>query len=316
MRYDWCVCGALHKLTDAAGQSTLFEYDTQRRITKRTFANATFLQYFYDPARSLLTDVLDARGQKTNRTYTKDGRLAGLTYTNAAGQPLNPPTPGVTYVYDAYFPRLKQITDGTGTTNLDYHEVRSGAQPGTPGAGRLRSVKGPLTGTVDTITYTYDELGRQTGRTLNATAESITLDALERATTATNALGSFITGYVNATARPQTVTYPNGQTTTYSYYPNTAPAGTGNGDQRLQTLWHKDAAAATLSRHDYTYDPAGEITGWTQQAGAAPASAYGYEYDRASQLLAATRKDAATSAVQKQYTLPLRPRGQPHAGTD
>lgn len=163
-------------------------------------------------------------------------------------------------------------------------------------------MNGPLSGTVDKITYTYDELGRRTGRTLNTTAESITLDALVRATAATNALDSFVTGYVNATARPQTVTFPNNQTTTYTYYPNTAPAGTGNGDQRLQTIWHKDAAAATISKHDYSYDPAGEITGWTQQAGATPASAYGYEYDRASQLLAATKRDAATNAVQKQYT--------------
>ena len=54
---------------------------------------------------------------------------------------------------------------------------------------------------MDKLTCTYDELGRVTGRTLNTTAEGITLDALGRATTAANALGSFITGYVNASAR-------------------------------------------------------------------------------------------------------------------
>ena len=298
VQYDWCVCGALHKLIDAAGQTTEFEYDIQRRPTKRTFADGNLIKYFYDPAHSLLSAVLDAQGQKTHYIYTADDRIATITYTDALDQPLNPPTPGVSYVYGNNYPHLKEFTDGTGTTTLDYYNVHSG----TLGAGRLQAVNGPLTGKVDKITYTYDELGRVTGRTLNTTAESITLDVLGRVTAATNALGSFLTGYVNATARPQTVTFPNNQTTTYTYYPNTAPAGTGNGDQRLQTIWHQDAAAATLSKHDYSYNPGGEITDWTQQAGPAPATAYGYEYDRASQLLAATRKDPATNAVQKQYT--------------
>ena len=298
VRYDWCVCGALHKLTDAAGQATQFEYDIQRRMTKRTFADGTFVQYFYDVARNLRTEMLDGRGQKTHYTYTPDGRIASITYTDALDQPLDPPTPGVSYVYGNNYPHLKQFTDGTGTTKFDYYDVRSG----TLGAGRLQSVNGPLAGAADKVTYTYDELGRRTGRTLGGTAESATLDALGRAVAESNALGNFTTSYVNTTARPLTATYPNGQTSSYSYYPNTAPAGTGNGDQRLQTIWHRDAAAAMLSKDEYSYDPAGEITDWTQQAGALPATAYGYEYDRASQLLAATRKDVATNAVQKQYT--------------
>ena len=65
------------------------------------------------------------------------------------------------------------------------------------------SLSPPRVKDVDKVACTYDELGRVTGRTLNAPAESITLDALGRATAATNALGSFITGYVNATRAVQ-----------------------------------------------------------------------------------------------------------------
>src|SRR5437867_4312874 len=50
-----------------------------------------------------------------------------------------------------------------------------------------------------------------------------------------------------AKARPDTTTYPNGQTTTYSYFLN-------SGDQRLQTIHHQRADGLTISKFDYTYD--------------------------------------------------------------
>jgi hypothetical protein len=48
------------------------------------------------------------------------------------------------------------------------------------------------------------------------------------------------------------VTYPNSQTSTYTYLGNT-------GDRRLQTIHHKYPNAATLSKFDYTYDAVGNI---------------------------------------------------------
>ncbi|MCU0250713.1 MAG: hypothetical protein MUE61_10910 [Vicinamibacterales bacterium] len=59
-----------------------------------------------------------------------------------------------------------------------------------------------------------------------------------------------------------TVTYPNGQTSAYSYL----PAGQ---DHRLQTFHHRFPNATTLSRFDYTYDAVGNILTWQQQAGSA-----------------------------------------------
>jgi len=63
-------------------------------------------------------------------------------------------TPTVSVTYDAAYPRLATMTDGTGTTNYGYYPVTSGQL----GAGELSTVDGPLAN--DTITYTYDQLGR------------------------------------------------------------------------------------------------------------------------------------------------------------
>lgn len=297
-QYDWCVCGALHKLIDAKGNITKFDYDIQRRVVKKTFADNTAIQYFYDASRPLLKAKLDARAQQANYTYTLDDRVAGISYTNAQGQPLNPATPAVSYAYDPNYSRLSSMADGTGTTAFAYYPVQSG----TLGAGRLQSINGPLAGDVDKINYSYDELGRITGRTVSGAAESRTLDALGRRTSESNALGAFNISYVNATDRPMTVSYPNQQTTTYGYFPNTAPAGTGNGDQRLASIWHRNVAGITVSRHDYTYNAAAEITSWKQQVGTNAAVLDGFAHDRSGQLLGATRTDATGATVQKQFS--------------
>lgn len=119
---------------------------------------------------------------------------------------------------------------------------------------------GPLTD--DTITYTYDELGRVVSRAINGAANTTTrvYDALGRVTSETNTLGTFTYAYVGATGRLQLVTYPNGQTSSYAYYDNL-------NDQRLQTIHHRKPDTTTLSKFDYTYDVAGNILTWLFKGG-------------------------------------------------
>ena len=71
-------------------------------------------------------------------------------------------------------------------------------------------------------------------------AASQTYDALGRTTAETNVLGTFTCGYDGVTRRLASVTYPNGQTSTYAYLDNA-------GDHRLQTIHHKYPDGATLS---------------------------------------------------------------------
>ena len=80
-------------------------------------------------------------------------------------------------------------------------------------------------------------------------------------TNVSNALGSFGYDYVGATTRPLSVSYPNGQTTHYSYFNKL-------GDFRLQQITHQNPNTSVISAFTYAYNPVGEITNWIQQLGA------------------------------------------------
>src|SRR4051812_12151492 len=99
------------------------------------------------------------------------------------------------------------MIDGTGSTLYSYHPA------GQVGAGQLASVDGPLSN--DTISYTYDALGRATNRSVGGVAATWIFGPLGRMTSETNALGTFGYSYDGATPRLGRVSYPNGQTSTY-----------------------------------------------------------------------------------------------------
>jgi YD repeat-containing protein len=77
------------------------------------------------------------------------------------------------------------MSDGIGLTAYTFHPA------GQLGAGQVAGVDGPLTD--DTITYSYDELGRVTTRAINGAANTVTwaFDALGRVTSEGNVLGTF-----------------------------------------------------------------------------------------------------------------------------
>ena len=248
--YTWCTCGSLASITDPNGNVTAFDRDVEGRLKSKVFTDCTAITYEYEGTTSRLKSMTDALNQITNYSYFVDDTLQQVSYTNAQN-----PTPTVSYTYDPNYNRVASMADGTGTTHYIYNPVPS---PPTLGANQLYQVVGPLSN--DTITYTYDELGRALSQDINGTTASVTYDPLGRLNTTTNALGSFSRGYDGVTPRLQTLTYPNGQTANYSYYGNT-------GDRRLQTLQHLTSGSVNFSRHDYTYDPEGQIQSWTKTLG-------------------------------------------------
>ena len=238
-----------------------------------------------------LKTVTDPKDQVTTHTYATDDSLLTTVYTNATI-----PTPGVTYTYDPVYPRVSTMVDGIGTTTYAYKA------PGALGAGQVASVDGPLTN--DTITYTYDQLGRVTVRAINGAANTVTwvFDALGRVTNEANVLGTFGYTYDGTTSRLATVTYPNNQTSTYSYLPT-------NQDHRLQTIHHKYPNATTLSKFDYTYDAVGNILTWRQQADTTAVN-WRYGYDAADQLTSAVKESTDPAPViQKRYAYGYDPAG-------
>jgi RHS repeat-associated protein len=117
---------------------------------------------------------------------------------------------------------------------------------------------------------------------------------------------SFTYSYVNQTPRLSGVAYPNGQTSSYSYYGNA-------GDRRLQEIHHQTSGSATISKFSYAYDAAGNITTWTQQrdsGGSAVVRAYDFGYDAADQLASATyRTTEAAPTILKRYVYTYDPAG-------
>jgi YD repeat-containing protein len=148
----------------------------------------------------------------TTYAYNVDDSLASAGFTNETIA-----TPDIAHTYDPYYPRAVTMVDGNGTTTYSY------VAPGTNGAGQLASVDGPFSN--DTITYTYDELGRVVTRTLNSTGTETTYDTLGRVSQLEFPIGVFDYAYVGQTGRRSSVTYPNGQTTTYSYLDESTISG-------------------------------------------------------------------------------------------
>jgi RHS repeat-associated protein len=279
---QWCKCGSLDKLVDANGNATSWDRDVQARVTRELRADGTTATlYTYESTTSRVKNVTDPKGQVTNYTYLVDNALQQINFTNAEH-----PTPSVSYTYDGIYKRVATMVDGTGTTAYTYKAA------GVVGALQLASVDGPLTN--DTITYDYDELGRVVGRAVNSVGLTQSYDALGRVTSETSVLGTFGTTYVGAMGRVDQITYPSGQTLTYTYYPN-------SGDNRLQSLHYTRPGGATLSKFDYTYDTAGNILTWIQQADSESPTVYAYRYDRADQLTGAVQTSADLATTLKRY---------------
>jgi RHS repeat-associated protein len=268
---QWCTCGSLDKLSDPNGNPTTWERDVQGRVTKEIRANGAETLYVYENTTSRLKRITDPKGQHEDYSYFRDSNLQQMSYPNPQFA-----TSNVTFTYDPNFDLVTTMADGAGTTTYAYHPIG-----GTPplGAGRLASVDGPLSN--DTVSYAYDELGRVVSRSINGVTATWTYDALGRVSGDTNPLGSFTYGYDGTTGRLLSMTYPNGQSTNYAYYPN-------SGDHRLQEIHHRRSGGATLSKFNYSYDVVGNIKVWTQQTDSNPAKAYDLGYDAADDLTAAT----------------------------
>jgi RHS repeat-associated protein len=277
--FDWCKCGDMKSLTDPLGRTTRWVHDVQGRVTAKQYADGSKINYLYEPQTSRLAQRIDEKNQTTLYSYNLDDTLRSVSYPDA---PIATPT--VSYAYDSLFNRIASMTDGIGTTNYSYLPITGSA---AQGAGQLASVDGPWSN--DTITYTYDKLGRPTNRSINGTAETAVFDAAGRPSSVTNPLGTFTYAYVPNTFRLASVSHSAGMSTVFSYLGNAQ-------DRRLSRIRNlKPGGTTPISTFDYTYDAEGRIQNWTQQNDTATAQTWELSYDSADQLAAAVVKQGATT---------------------
>lgn len=279
-KFAWCKCGAPSAITDPNGNVTRWIRDLQGRVTSKTYSDGSSQTFTYDGSASLLKTAQDGSGRAKYYTYNDDNSLSAVAYTDGTS---------VSYTYDSSYPRVTTMTDSTGTTTYGYNAA------GQLGAGKVASVASPLPNSVyATLAYFYDQLGRITNSAIDGVSSGVGYDSLGRMTSASNPLGSFSYSYVGATPRLSSIAYPNGQSTTFSYYGTT-------GDLRLQQISHLSATNSTLSQFSYEYDVIGQITKWTRQVDTETPTSYQFGYDAANQLISAVLKNTSTSAILKQY---------------
>ncbi|MEV8534016.1 putative T7SS-secreted protein [Streptomyces sp. NPDC051211] len=221
-----------------------FTHDTELRLTGITNPQGLAWTYTYDPAGRLIAETdFDAR----TRTYEYDaaGRLTART--NALGLT-------TTYEHNS----LGQVTRKTaaeGITSFEYDTTDQLALARSPFATItwLRDRHGRLLSeTVDgrRLTYTYDALGRRTGRTTPSGAHSAwTYDAAGHRAALTTS-GRTLTFDRDAAGQELTRTFTDALTLTHTY------DETG----RLTTQHLTGQDGRTLQRRGYAYRADGALT--------------------------------------------------------
>lgn len=314
-------------IRDRAGRQTVFEFDSQRQMKRKTdplgrvttyeWCRCGAIKSLTDPMNRTTSWVTDVQSRPTVKQYA-DGSQVQYVYessTSRLGQIIdekgqisqftyNPddslksivylnaqiPTPGVSYTYDPDYQRRVSMTDGTGVTHFSYHPVTT---PPLRGANQLASVDGPLAD--DTITYEYDELGRRVSTAINGTASRVIYDAAGRAVSETNALGTFTFVYDGSSRRMLTNLFPNGLAIERAYGDNLA-------DRELERITHR-FGGQRVSEFRYGRDHlANRITTWSQQEGSASATVQTFSYDAGNQLLAAAVTNAGVRINSFAYT--------------
>lgn len=248
--YDYDNRDNLRTITDVNGNATSYNPDGNNQVVSETKPMNQTLTFTYDPAGRLSSHV-DAKGQKTEYLYDDAGRLEAIQ--NYASLASTTSVKTVSFVYDA--------------ANL-----LSGYNDGTTSA-----------------TYTYDELNRKTGVTVNfgpfskSYGYTYTGNGKKQSFTAVD--GTIYTFNYNAANRLSAIQIPGlGAITLDSFewqQPKTVsfPGGvigelTYDGLQRVQDINIKDPAKNPIISATYTRDAVGNILNQATEHGV-----YEYSYN-------------------------------------
>ena len=281
--------GKLKTLTDPNGHTTSWTIDVESRVTGKQYANKTQTGYGYEGSTSRLLFIADQLNQIKQFSYTRDSKVAGITFFNAVNA-----TPNVAFAYDPYFPRVTSMTDGNGTTTYQYGAL------GAIGALRLALESPPFQNAA--IAYQYDALGRVTARSVGGNVEKLAYDAIGRTVTHVDDLGTFTRSYLGQTN--QLTSQSNGVvSTTWTYDTNTNDrrliqiATLGGTTYGLTTTPENDLTGLSDSYNaltwTYTYDAADRLLSGVSST----SLKYGYAYDAAGNLGTIQRPTGTTTVT-------------------
>jgi RHS repeat-associated protein len=304
VEYEYCRCGHMKLLIDERDKQTQWAFDLNGRVIEKTLHDGDKTYYTYQAESGLLETVRypNDTAATWTQTYYRDGNLRKIDYANAS-------VPDATYGYDNTHNRLSWLTDGRGTSYYYYHPTSNApAHPGTTnGAGQLSTVDGPWAD--DTITYTYDDLGRVSARNMasasypnHAHGNTYTFDSLGRLKQDINGLATYDYTFIGNSAlvdKRSSGASTGVREVDYDYFTHTEIPYL---NRPLKNIVHRSSPGGTvISRHDYTYGLAhelGQIKTWQRQlpnsGGGSTTTTQTFGYDNILQLTSAAETGQAT----------------------
>ncbi|WP_162870102.1 DUF6531 domain-containing protein [Kitasatospora cineracea] len=239
--------------TDANNHTTTFTFDAVHRLATTTDPLGHTTTYGYDP-EGHTTTVTDGRGQTTTAGYDPRGLPTGTTYSDS--------TAPITKAYDAAG-RVTSVTDATGTRTLGYDNADRLLSITAPGGGTgftytydtRGSVKSRTYPDGESLTYGYDDDGRQTQLTADGASTSYGYDDAGNLTTTTlpTANGYTENRTYDNVGRISAIASTKGTTTLASWQLHRDNAG------QPQSVDIK-RLGLTAGTESFTYDNAGRLT--------------------------------------------------------
>ncbi|HPM81482.1 MAG TPA: RHS repeat-associated core domain-containing protein, partial [Candidatus Anammoximicrobium sp.] len=234
-------------VTDPNDNLTTLTYDDRGNLVALTYPDGTQEKWGYD-AQGNVTASTNGREQSVTYTHDAAGRLTSKEYPDGST---------VAYVHDNHG-NLTAATDAKGTIHFTYD--------GNDYLTRIDYPDGKF------LAYTYDTAGRRTSMSDQFGHGTVYhYDALGRLESIANELGAPIDAYeYDDLGRLAKETKGNGAYTTYEY----DAAG------ELVHLVNYTRLGSVLSRFDYEYDAAGNVSRMTSLDGQ-----WSYTYDLSGQLI-------------------------------
>ena len=253
--YGVNTSGQQTSVTDAESRTWLTGYDANGFASSLTDP-LSHVTLFTSNSLGQTTQRTDARSRVSNYTLDTWGRTTAVAYPTSGNA-------GLGFVYNAAG-QLTQTSDGTGIRTYGYNTL-----------GQRASMTDPRGNTF----ATYDPLGNLLTQTdVSGRQVNNGLNTLYQLTQVLDGNDSAHADYTyNADGLVNTITYPNGTTTTHGY----------DGANRLTSLSHTNTStSALLVGYTATYDNGNRITSITEQPSGDITT---FSYDNANNLLSEVR---------------------------
>jgi RHS repeat-associated protein len=220
--YEYDKNGNLTRFVDNNSVATQWTYDKNDRVNKKTYSDGSHVIYNWNN-RDRLSKWTNARNMAIAYSYDNNAKLTLIDYP--------PKNPDISFVYDSYS-RVSQRTDALGVFTYSYDANDNLTKVDGPWANdvityQYDSLNRRISMSVEggqTVQYSYDSQGRQSGLNINGEAYSF--------------------GYDNANPLPKTLTRPNNSLTRYQR----------DGLLRTTQISNQTSSGTVINQHDHTYN--------------------------------------------------------------